>query len=97
MIKIYALSKEGNSFLIHVKEFIPYFYVPFPNGLVNTEENIRQFKMELNKIFKSFEESKRSKEFLIRNPIPEESVLHLEPVKKVNLFGYVPKERENDL
>lgn len=40
VIKIYAVNKEGNSFLVHVKNFIPYFYVPYPRGLVNTAENL---------------------------------------------------------
>ena len=33
---------------------------------------------------------------MTRNPIPEESILDLEPVYKVNIMGYVPKEREGE-
>lgn len=45
----------------------------------------------MNSLFKNIEESKRSKEYLSKNPVPEEAILLIEPVKKVNLYGYVPK------
>ena len=35
-------------------------------------------------------------DYLNKNPIPEEAILDLEPVRKVNLYGYVPKDREKD-
>ena len=36
IIKIYAINREGNSFLIHVRDFVPYFYAPLPQGLIDT-------------------------------------------------------------
>jgi hypothetical protein len=36
VVKIYALNEKGNSFLVLVREFVPYFYVPFPRELINT-------------------------------------------------------------
>ena len=50
----------------------------------------------MNSLFKNIEESKRSKEYLSKNPIPEEAILLIEPVKKVNLYGYVPKSVEQE-
>lgn len=61
MIKIYAVNSEGNSFLVHVHDFIPYFYVPFPRGLANNPENLEGFRGAINKLFRDIEESKHKK------------------------------------
>ena len=97
IIKIYAINKQGNSFLVHVRQFVPYFYVPFPRHLVNTPDNLTQFRQAMNKLFKEREESKRTKEYLAKSPVPEEAIVDLEPVHRINIYGYIPKETENEV
>lgn len=61
VIKIYAVNAEGNSYLVHVKQFVPYFYVPLPRGLANNPNNLNEFRLAINKLFKEIEESKHKK------------------------------------
>jgi len=64
MVKIYAVNQNGNSVLIHVRDFIPYFYVPYPKGLVFEEKNIEEFRLAINKYYKEMMETKHKKEYL---------------------------------
>jgi hypothetical protein len=52
VIKIYAVNSQGNSFLVHVHDFVPYFYVLFPRGLVNTPANLEELRGAINKLFR---------------------------------------------
>lgn len=63
-IKIYAVNAAGNSLLIHVNNFIPYFYVPFPRGLINTPENLNALRLALNKYYIEVMETKHSQTYL---------------------------------
>jgi len=51
----------------------------------------------MNKLFKEREESKRTKEYLAKSPVPEEAIVDLEPVHRINIYGYIPKETENEV
>lgn len=50
--------------------------------------------MAINKLFKELEESKHTKEYL-KKQTTDEAILQLEAVQRVNIYGYVPKEKEN--
>lgn len=76
VIKIYALNEKGNSFLVSVKDFIPYFYVPFPPQLINNKDSLDKFRLAINKHFKDLEESKHTKEFLNKKAT-EEAIIKL--------------------
>jgi hypothetical protein len=46
------VNSQGNSFLVHVHDFVPYFYVLFPRGLVNTPANLEELRGAINKLFR---------------------------------------------
>ena len=68
---------DGNSFLVHAKDFMPYFYGPFPRRLINTLENLESFHEVLNKLFREIEESRHKKEYFDKNLATDEAVLSL--------------------
>ena len=56
---------------------MPYFYVPFPRGLINTPDNLESFREALNKLFREIEESRHKKEYFDKNLATDEAVLSL--------------------
>ncbi|KAL9936217.1 hypothetical protein V8E36_005059 [Tilletia maclaganii] len=48
-IRIYGVTKEGHSVLVHVNGFLPYFYIAAPRGFI--EQDCRPFCNHLNTIF----------------------------------------------
>jgi hypothetical protein len=45
----------------------------------------------MNKLFKEREEAKKTKDYLDKSPVPEEAIIELEPVNRINIYGYIPK------
>lgn len=50
----------------------------------------------MNLLFKELEESKHTKEYMNKQPPPEEAILRIEVVNRINIYGYIPKEKEKD-
>ncbi|KAK0527699.1 DNA-directed DNA polymerase delta [Tilletia horrida] len=48
-IRIYGVTKDGHSVLVHVNGFLPYFYLAAPRGFI--EDDCRAFQNHLNTIF----------------------------------------------
>lgn len=40
LIQIYCTTKNGNSVCVNVRDFVPYFFAPFPSQLDATQENL---------------------------------------------------------
>ena len=50
LIRLFGVSKEGNSILCHVHGFYPYFYVPAPVGF--TSSSIQPYLHTLDVLYK---------------------------------------------
>lgn len=62
---------------MHVHDFVPYFYVPFPRGLANNPHNLNELRLAINKLFRDVEESKHKKEYFDTKLLNEEAITFL--------------------
>ncbi|KAJ3249040.1 DNA-directed DNA polymerase delta [Chytriomyces hyalinus] len=77
LIRMYGITQEGFSVLCHVHGFLPYFYIPAPNGF--TEQNLQSFKEALDTAIRR--DSKRQE-------IAGRAVIDVRIVLKQSIFGY---------
>ena len=50
VIRMFGVTENGHSVLVHVHQFEPYFYVQMPAGFARDQENLELFRKELNVI-----------------------------------------------
>jgi len=48
IIRIFGVNRTNNSIMVHVHDFLPYFYVQCPKQFILNEKNIIQLKTEIN-------------------------------------------------
>ena len=48
LIQIYASTPNGDSVCVKVRDFIPYFFAPLPEGMEDTEENLEMLRKGIN-------------------------------------------------
>ncbi|ORY50267.1 DNA polymerase delta catalytic subunit [Rhizoclosmatium globosum] len=77
IVRMYGITEEGFSVLAHVHGFLPYFYVPAPNGF--KEEHVQSFMTTLDAAIRR--DSKRQEQ-------AGRAVIDVRIVLKQSIFGY---------
>ena len=49
IIRVFAINKIGNSILLHISGFIPYFYIQCPMNMKINQTNIEELRKEINR------------------------------------------------
>jgi DNA polymerase delta subunit 1 len=49
IIRVFSINKIGNSVLLHISGFIPYFYVQSPMNMKITAGNLEELRQEINR------------------------------------------------
>ncbi len=75
MIRMFCLTKEGNSVLLHISGFLSYFYADLPPGVVPNEGSIQQLQQRLNELGKNRQNG-------------SECVSHIEVVERESIKEY---------
>ncbi|XP_039280844.1 DNA polymerase delta catalytic subunit [Nilaparvata lugens] len=78
IMRMYGITKQGNSVCCHIHGFSPYFYVSAPSGF--DETHCKPFKEALNRVILSDMRGNRDN--------VQVAVLAVEIVYRKNLFGY---------
>ncbi|CAG9858096.1 unnamed protein product [Phyllotreta striolata] len=81
IVRLFGITKEGNSVCCHIHGFSPYFYINLPKPLSNTE--ITTFRSKLNEALLADSSTK--------GDLPE-PVLMVEQVQGKSLVGYLGDE-----
>jgi DNA polymerase delta subunit 1 len=74
MIRIFGVSESGNSVLLTVKDFQPYFYLPAVNGFKN--DHLKMFQIALENAI------------VLANPKYKNAVLIVSSMEKSSIYGY---------
>ena len=48
IIQIYACTPNGDSVCVNIRDFVPYFIVPLPEGMEETAANLEQLRLGIN-------------------------------------------------
>lgn len=75
-MKIYGISEGGNTVLVNVKGYYPYFYIPFPKELGQTGEEIEALRVAWNIMLKA------------SSFLKKELIAKLEKVERTSLIGF---------
>ncbi|KAJ3135221.1 DNA polymerase delta catalytic subunit, partial [Irineochytrium annulatum] len=81
ILRMFGVTENGASILCHVHGFLPYFYVPAPNGF--KEEHIEHFRQSLNVGLRSMLLMQKG-----RKDQTGVSVISVQIVYKQNIFGF---------
>lgn len=78
ILRVYGITDNGNSVLVHVHGFTPYFYVEAPAGF--RKESLKSMQTGLNRLLLNDMPASAQK--------PSQAVLSIEIVHKINIYGY---------
>lgn len=78
MVRIYGISQRGTSIMVNVSGFLPYIYVPAPNGF--TSSHLKEYRSALEE---ELQQKSKSKGVAVQS---------VEICKRNSIFGYQGKD-----